>query len=196
MTIRVLGLALGLAGFAVAASAAPAPTPLPPKPPTIADAKPDAHGVKRMAVLRGLDKITGRAIDINAPVGVPVRFGTLTLTVRYCYTVPPEEPPETSVFVQIDDNPPSAPPKRMFSGWMFASTPALSALEHPTYDVWAITCKTDDPAAGAGAVPLTAAPPVAAGPAPAATEPPGVPRAAPAPSAVPAPVAAAPRPKP
>jgi hypothetical protein len=130
--------------------------------PTIADAKPDAHGVKRMAVLRGLDKITGRAIDINAPVGVPVRFGTLTLTVRSCYTVPPEEPPETTVFVQIDDNPPSAPPKRMFSGWMFASTPALSALEHPTYDVWVITCKTDEPAG-------EPAPPIAGAPTPAAT---------------------------
>jgi hypothetical protein len=141
-TLIVLGLALAADG----AAAAPAPAPLPPKPPTLADAKPDAHGIRRMAVLRGLDKITGRAIDINAPVGVPVRFGTLTLTARYCYTVPPEEPPETSAFVQIDDNPPSAPPKRMFSGWMFASTPALSALEHPTYDVWVITCKTDEPA--------------------------------------------------
>ena len=143
MTIRVLGVALAFLGFAWEASAAPAV--LPPKPPTIADATPDAQGIRRMAVLRGLDKITGRAIDINAPIGVPVRFGSLTLTVRYCHTVPPEEPPETSMFVQIDDNPPSAPPKRMFSGWMFASTPALNGLEHPTYDVWAITCKTDDP---------------------------------------------------
>jgi hypothetical protein len=147
--IHVVTSALTLLGLVLAlnaAAAAPAPMPLPPKPATIADAIPDAHGVRRLAVFRGLDKITGRAIDINAPVGVPVRFGTLTLTVRSCYTVPPEEPPETTVFVQIDDNPPSAPPKRMFSGWMFASTPALSALEHPTYDVWVITCKTDEPA--------------------------------------------------
>jgi hypothetical protein len=159
----VFSSALVLLGCALtgAAAAAPAPTPLPPKPATIADAKPDAHGIKRMAVLRGLDKITGRAIDINAPAGVPVRFGSLTLNVRYCYTVPPEEPPETTVFVQIDDNPPSAPPKRMFSGWMFASTPALNALEHPTYDVWVITCKTDEPAAGTApaAAGTTAAPP-------------------------------------
>ena len=147
MRSRVLISALVLSGFALTASAAP--TPLPPKPSTIADAKPDARGVKRMAVLRGLDKITGRAIDVNAPAGVPVRYGSLTLTARYCYTVPPEEPPETSVFVQIDDNPPGAPPKRIFSGWMFASTPALSALEHPTYDVWVITCKTDEPAPAA-----------------------------------------------
>ena len=149
MSIRTIAAALALMGSAFEANAAPAP--LPPKPPTIADAQPDAHGVRRLAVLRGLDKITGRAIDISAPIGVPMRFGTLTLTVRYCYTVPPEEPPETTAFVQVDDNPPSSPPKRMFSGWMFASTPALNALEHPTYDVWVITCKTDEPPASAAA---------------------------------------------
>jgi hypothetical protein len=159
VSIRTIAAALGFVSVALQAQAAPAP--LPPKPPTIADAQPDAHGVRRLAVLRGLDKISGRAIDIGAPIGVPMRFGTLTLTVRYCYTVPPEEPPETTAFVQIDDNPPSAPPKRMFSGWMFASTPALNALEHPTYDVWVITCKTDE------APPASAA--AASGPAPGGT---------------------------
>jgi hypothetical protein len=168
--MRVIAGALVLMGVAFQASAAP--SALPPKPPSIVDAQPDAQGVKRLAVLRGLDKITGRASDIGAPIGVPVRFGTLTLTVRYCYTVPPEEPPETTAFVQIDDNPPSAPPKRMFSGWMFASTPALNALEHPTYDVWVITCKTDEPLpaapAAAGAAPRAAIAPSTAAPPPAA----------------------------
>jgi hypothetical protein len=121
------------------------PQVIPPRAPTIADAKPDAQGVRRMAVFRGLDKITGRARDVEAPVGVPVKFGTLTLTVQTCHTVPPEEPPETTAFVQIDENLPGAKPKRMFSGWMFASTPALNALEHPTYDVWVTNCKTDEP---------------------------------------------------
>ena len=176
MNIRVIAAASALLGLACEADAAPAPAPAAPKAPSIADAQPDAHGVRRLAVLRGLDKITGRAIDISAPIGVPVRFGTLTLTVRYCYTVPPEEPPETTAFVQIDDNPPSAPPKRMFSGWMFASTPALNALEHPTYDVWVITCKTDEPVAGApGATP--AAPPRATVAPPAAVPPPATPPA-------------------
>ena len=80
--------------------AAPQPRPqpqvLPPAParaPEVTDAVPDARGVKRMVILRGLDKITGRAIDVAAPVGVPVRFGSLSITARYCYTVPPEEPP-------------------------------------------------------------------------------------------------------
>jgi len=128
----------------------PATVPAPPSPPSpLAGAKPDAHGVKRMAVMRALDKITGRTTDINAPAGVPVRFGSLIITAQYCYTVPPEQPPETTAFVQIDEAKPGIPVKRLFSGWMFASTPALNALEHPTYDVWVITCKTEEPARAA-----------------------------------------------
>jgi len=130
----------------------------PPRVLTVADAAPDARGVKRMVVLRGLDKVTGRAIDINAPAGMPVNFGTLIMTARYCYTVPPEEPPETTAFLQIDETTRGGPAKRLFSGWMFASTPALNALEHSVYDVWVITCKTDEPApAAAVAVPSAGA---------------------------------------
>lgn len=127
---------------------APAPAaPPPPAPPArLAEAHPDAHGVKRMAVLRAIDKISGRTTDIDAPAGVPVHYGPLIITAQYCYTVPPEEPPETTAFVQIDEADPGQPVKRLFSGWMFASSPALNALEHPTYDVWVINCRTDEPA--------------------------------------------------
>jgi hypothetical protein len=159
-----LGLAMAAAIAGAAWAQQPAPHPLT-KPLTLADAVPDAKGIHRMAILRGLDKITGRATDMNAPVGVPIHFGTLTITVRYCHTVPPEEPPETTAFLQIDETPPKAPaPMRLFSGWMFASSPALNALQRPIYDVWVITCKTDEPApeptASAG-LPTLPAPPVA-----------------------------------
>ena len=100
---------LAAAGGAALRRAAPQPQVLPPAParaPEVSDAVPDAKGVKRMVILRGLDKITGRAIDVAAPAGVPVRFGSLTITARYCYTVPPEEPPETNAFLQIDDGRP------------------------------------------------------------------------------------------
>jgi hypothetical protein len=155
-------LAVILAAFVSMAAAPPAAVTLalPAHTPDLKDAVPDKNGINRMAILRGLDKITGRAIDVAAPVGVAVQFGSLAITVRYCYTVPPEEPPETSAFLQIDDGKPGKPKKRVFSGWMFASTPALNALEHPVYDVWVITCKTDQPVA-----PPPAAPPVLASPA-------------------------------
>jgi hypothetical protein len=142
----------------------------------LSQAVPDDKNIKRMAVLRGLDKIKGVATDITAPAGVPVRYGSLSITLRYCHTVPPEEPPETTAFLQIDEVDPNvanAAPKKLFSGWMFASTPALNGLEHGVYDVWVITCRTDAPevvelddaaaaaaeaAAGAGAPPAGAAP--------------------------------------
>ena len=153
----VLGAALGCAAAnGQASNQVTVPLSITPHTPAIADAVPDKNGVRRMAILRGLDKISGRAIDIAAPAGVAVRFGTLTITTRYCYTVPPEEPPETAAFIQIDDG---TPPKRVFSGWMFASTPALNGLEHPVYDVWVITCKTEEPArSDSAAAPADASP--------------------------------------
>jgi hypothetical protein len=139
-------LVLLTASIAFAANAQPTTPPPPLRKLTLDDAVPDAHGVKRLAVLRALDKITGRATDIEAPAGVPVRFGSLSIIVRYCYTRPPEEPPETTAFLQIDEVRPGKEPARIFSGWMFASSPALNALEHPIYDVWVITCRTNAPA--------------------------------------------------
>ena len=160
-------------GGAPAHSASQVTVPLPAKPAVLTDAQPDKNGVKRMVILRGLDKVSGRAIDISAPAGVPVRFGSLTITARYCYTVPPEEPPETAAFIQIDDGKPGDKLARVFSGWMFASTPALNGLEHPVYDVWVITCKTDEPVTAPGdaatsGVPADVPPPPAA-PAPETT---------------------------
>ena len=103
-------------------------------------------------LLRGLDKITGRPTDIIAPINKPVHFATLTITARYCYSTPASETPETAAFVQIDDHRPDQAARRIFSGWMYASSPGLNAVEHPLYDVWAISCNTNAP----GAVPMPA----------------------------------------
>ena len=93
-----------------------------------------------IAVLQGLDKVTARISTIDAPIDDQVRFGTLSIVVRHCRKTPPEEPPETMAFLEIDDEKWGERPMRLFSGWMFASSPALSALEHPVYDVWVIGC--------------------------------------------------------
>ncbi len=157
--ILLAAAALAVLASAAAHAASSAAAPLPSKPMELGDAQPDKNGVKRMAILRGLDKISGRAIDISAPAGVPVRFGSLIINARYCYTVPPEEPPETAAFLQIDGVQGNEDPMRLFSGWMFASTPALNGLEHPVYDVWVITCKTDTPVTGPTALPSDLPPP-------------------------------------
>lgn len=96
------------------------------------------------AVLQGLDKITARISTFEAPVGQPARFGSLEITVRRCQKAPPEEPPESAAFLEIVDVRPDSPEVLLFSGWMFASSPAVSALEHPVYDVWVIDCTSDE----------------------------------------------------
>ncbi len=96
-------------------------------------------------IMTGLDKITGRPTQIAAPLNVPVQFATLTITARYCYSTPASETPETSAFVQIDDHRPDQSERRVFSGWMYASTPGLNGMEHPLYDVWVISCRTSAP---------------------------------------------------
>lgn len=103
--------------------------------------------------LRGLDKMTGRATDIIAPINKPVKFATLTITVHTCYSTPPTEPPETTAFLEITDKRPDEKPRKVFSGWMFASTPSINGMEHPLYDVWVINCKTNEPGVVASVAP-------------------------------------------
>ena len=104
----------------------------------------------RVAVLRGLDKVSARISTFDAPVGEEVRFGSLRILVQTCNKRPPEETPETTAFLEITDMRPGQPANKVYTGWMFASSPALSALEHPVYDVWVIDCKIPAPPVPAG----------------------------------------------
>ncbi len=99
------------------------------------------------ALLQGLDKVTARVSTFEAPQDKPVQFGTLEVVVRTCSKAPPEEPPESTAFLEIYNVGPSEEPVRVFSGWMFASSPALSALEHPVYDIWVVDCINDSSSA-------------------------------------------------
>ena len=96
-----------------------------------------------IAVLQGLDKITARISTFEAPLGEAVRFGSLQIVARACDKKPPEEPPESAAFLEIVDIRPDSPEVPLFTGWMFASSPAVSALEHPVYDVWVVDCRKD-----------------------------------------------------
>ncbi|MDH3264910.1 MAG: DUF2155 domain-containing protein [Paracoccaceae bacterium] len=95
----------------------------------------------RAVLLQGLDKITARVSTFEAPLGRPVRFGTFEITARACEKTPPEEPPESAAFLEITDVRPDSDPEPLFTGWMFASSPAVSAVDHPVYDVWVIDCR-------------------------------------------------------
>ncbi len=84
--------------------------------------------------------MTARVSSIEAPVGEVVRFGSLEIIARVCDKRPPEEPPESAAFLDIWEVRQGEAAISLFRGWMFASSPALSAMEHPVYDVWVKDC--------------------------------------------------------
>lgn len=105
----------------------------------------DPHPI---AVFSGLDKITGKIEKFEARIGQPMVFGGLEITVRACHKKPPEELPQTSTYVevrQIGIDKKTVDPAPIFKGWMIAESPGLNGLEHPIYDIWLNTCKTDAP---------------------------------------------------
>ena len=129
MTLRVILVALAAlsAGQAVAAQSA-----------QLATTQETAQA--RVVHLRGLDALAGRAVDIEVPVGEVVRFGRLEILAEAC-RVPRDNPAaDAYAFLKIRDVRETSP---RFSGWMFASSPALSALDHPRYDVWVTSCSND-----------------------------------------------------
>jgi hypothetical protein len=93
------------------------------------------------AVFSGLDKITGRITSFDVAINETVAFGALQVTPRVCYTRPPTETPQTDAFVEVDEVTLQGEIKRIFTGWMFAASPGLHAVEHPIYDVWLTDCK-------------------------------------------------------
>lgn len=94
-----------------------------------------------VAVFSGLDKITGRIISFEAKIDETVQFGSLQVTPRVCYSRPQTEAPQTDGFAEVDEVQANKDFKRIFSGWMFASSPGLHGIEHPVYDVWLTDCK-------------------------------------------------------
>lgn len=92
------------------------------------------------AIFAALDKVTARISKLEVKLGETVRFGALKVTPRACYSRPPTEPPKTSTFVEIDEILLDGKENRIFSGWMFAESPGLNAVEHPVFDVWLTEC--------------------------------------------------------
>ena len=90
--------------------------------------------------MQGLDKVTARTQRFYAPVGQANRFGTLEITVGDCLVNVPEAPPEAVAYLTIIDHKPGQAAEKLFAGWMFASTPSLSALDHGVYDVRVLAC--------------------------------------------------------
>ncbi|APO74389.1 hypothetical protein AM571_CH01557 [Rhizobium etli 8C-3] len=115
------GLALGTSFLPQAASAARIDNPV--------------------AVFSGLDKITGRITTFDVYVNETVQFGALQVTPKACYSRDQAEAQKIDGFVEVDEITLDRKIRRIFTGWMFADSPGLNAVEHPIYDVWLKDCK-------------------------------------------------------
>ena len=135
-------LAVLAANIGAASAQTPPPQPQqPPQRPGNANLRPVPDGPgTRSAELQGLDKVTARTQRFYAPVGKSTRFGTLEITVGDCLVNVPEAPPESVAYLTIIDHKPGQAEEKLFAGWMFASTPSLSALDHGVYDVRVLAC--------------------------------------------------------
>jgi hypothetical protein len=162
----VLALGFASASFAqdeLPKDAAPPPKPAAPTAPAEEQQEPSALPPGTMieepaAVLQALDKVTARIKRLTVHVGQTGKFGTLSILVDACRKAPPEDPPESAAFLKITDGK-SDPPVTAFSGWMFASSPALSAMDHPVYDISVVDCTSDTTAAPSSPAPAAPAPP-------------------------------------
>jgi hypothetical protein len=108
-----------------------------------------------IALFAGLDKITGLTTNFEIKVGEERKFGLLFVKPEVCYTRPVTESPKTAGFVQVDQQESDGKRKRIFSGWMFAESPGLNAVEHPIFDVWLTGCKDPNAAPPPVEVPVT-----------------------------------------
>ncbi len=118
----------------------------------------------QVAVFSALDKVTAHISKIEVPLNQTATFGALKITPRTCFSRPPTDEPKTTTFVEIEETQLDGSEKRIFTGWMFAESPGIYGLEHPTYDVWLTECAKpsrtiaeDNPNAGTVA-PTDAAP--------------------------------------
>lgn len=134
----------------VPASASPVPEKIPGKMP---GKMPEKMIERPVVKLQSLDKVTARTVTFEVRVGSTVKFGPIYIRVQACRKAPPTEQPESASFLQIwEVTPPGqskgGESKWIYSGWMFASSPALSPMDHPIYDVWVLDClerKSTDP---------------------------------------------------
>ena len=117
-----------------------------------------------VAIFAALDKVTARISRFEVPLNETVEFGALKVTPRVCYSRPPTEPPKTTSFVEVDEILLDGAEKRIFTGWMFAESPGLNAVEHPVFDVWLTDCQKPKGSIARQEIPRTdGAPPAAIG---------------------------------
>ncbi len=104
-----------------------------------------------IARMQSIDKVTARTLTFEVNVGATVKFGSIYIKLQACRKAPDIEEPESAAFMQIwevnEQGTEQEKANWIYSGWMFASSPGLSAMDHPIYDVWVLECKDQEGAA-------------------------------------------------
>ena len=103
--------------------------------------KVDQSDFSTTAILQGLDKVNGKSSELRVRVGGQVEFGKIIIKAKKCWRAPPDQRPENKILLQIEEPNSDGTKKILFYGWMFSSSPSISGLEHPVYDVTAIACQ-------------------------------------------------------
>src|SRR5262249_41798318 len=98
-----------------------------------------------VALFAALDKVTGRVSPLEIKMRQTMTFGALRVTPPACYPNPPDQVPQTAAFIEVDELLLDGTARRIFTGWTFAESPGLHAVEHPTFDVWLTSCKMPVP---------------------------------------------------
>lgn len=111
----------------------------------------------QVAVFSALDKVTARISKFEVEINKTVAFGTIKVTPRACYSRPATELPKTTTFVEVEETQLDGQQKRIFTGWMFAESPGIFGVEHPTIDVWLTECSKPSKATAQKAAPATQA---------------------------------------
>ena len=96
------------------------------------------------AIMQAMDKVTGRVNKLTIPVNSKVSFGDFSLVLRMCKKRPAEETPENFAFIDVTDKSFGTDEYNIFRGWILSSTPGISAIEHPIYDMWLLECIDTD----------------------------------------------------
>lgn len=130
------------------------PIALPPRDPTEPTAQTapifeddDAAGVRNV-VLRGLNKVTARVETIEGPAGTVLSFGNLDIVAKSCRRSSKQSMTDYAALLEISERRADEGSKKLFSGWMYASSPSVMTLEHPVYDITVIGCKAGTSDAG------------------------------------------------
>jgi hypothetical protein len=137
MLLRII-LAIALL-WSLPASAIIVPKETPP-----ATDEEDTAPAPNTVILQGLNKVTGHISKLEIPIGTSTRFGNLEIIARRCWKSSPDEQPENAALLEMSESKPGEAPQKIFLGWMFSSSPGLSGLEHPVYDITVLSCETRD----------------------------------------------------